>query len=286
MNTGLLCNLACGHCHMEAGPGRDEVMSGETMDAVVAFAERFPFPAVDITGGAPEMVPRLPFLIESLSNLTPRLLLRTNLLALADPGKKTLLDLCLARRVVLVASVPSTDPSLTDAQRGAGVGEAGIAMLRKLNGLGYGVKGSGLELNLVSNPVGAVPPPPEARLEEEFRRDLLRIGGITFDHLYVFGNVPLGRFRKWLTASGNYDLYLRTMAAGFNPRTVDGLMCRNQISVSWDGYLFDCDFNLAAGRFLGGRKTHVSELLRVPPPGTPISVGEYCYACTVDSGFT
>ena len=286
VNTGLLCNLDCRHCHLEAGPGRDEVMSRETMEAVAGFAERFPFQAIDVTGGAPELVPGLPHLIGTLSRLAPRVMLRTNLLALAAPEREPLLRLCIARRVVLIASFPSTDPSQTDAQRGTGVAEAGFAMLRKLNGMGYGVEGSGLELSLVSNPVGAFPPAPQAPTEERFRRDLLQERGITFTNLYIFGNAPLGRFRKWLEATGNLDRYLRTLAQGFNPGTVDGLMCRTQISVSWDGYLFDCDFNLAAGRPLGARKIHVSDLLRIPPPGTPISVGEYCYACTVGSGFT
>ena len=286
VNTGYLCNLRCRHCHLEAGPGRGEVMSRETMEAVVAFARRFPFPAVDITGGAPEMVPGLPFLIEGLAALTPRLMLRTNLAALDARGQDALLDLCIARRVVLVASFPSTDPSQTDAQRGAGAAKAGIAMLRKLNAVGYGVEGSGLELDLVSSPVGAFLPPPQAQAEETFRRDLAGKWGVTFTNLYSFANVPLGRFREWLSDSGNYDRYMKAVTDGFNPCAVAGLMCRTLLSVSWDGFLFDCDFHLAAGRFLAGRKIHVSEVREIPPPGTPIAVGDYCYACTAGSGFT
>ena len=286
INTGLLCNLHCRHCHLEAGPRRQEVMSRETMAAVVAFAERFPFQIIDITGGAPEMVPDLPFFIERLALLTPRLMLRSNLTALAAPTREGLLALCIAKRVVLIASFPSTNPSQTDAQRGTGFAEEGVAVLRKLNAAGYGVEGSGLELNLVSNPVGAFLPVPQAQAERKFRRDLLRKWGVTFNNLYTFGNVPLGRFRKWLIASGNYDGYLRTLADGFNPCTREGLMCRTQLSVSWDGYLYDCDFNVAAGRHLGERKVLVSELHRLPQPGTPIAVGDYCYACTAGSGFT
>jgi len=286
VNTGYLCNLRCRHCHLEAGPGRGEVMSRETMEAVVAFAERFPFPVVDITGGAPELVPDLPFLIEGLAPLTPRLMLRTNLAALDAPGHDALLDLCIARRVVLVASFPSTDPSQTDVQRGAGAAEAGVAMLRKLNAAGYGVEGRGLELDLVSSPVGAFLPAPQAQAEGTFRRDLAGKWGITFDNLYSFANVPLGRFRKWLEESGDYDRYMKTIADGFNPCAVAGLMCRTLLSVSWDGFLFDCDFHLAAGRFLAGRRIHVSGVREIPPPGTPIATGEYCYACTAGSGFT
>lgn len=286
VNTGYLCNLRCRHCHLEAGPERTEVMSRETMSAVIAFAERFRFPVVDITGGAPEMVPDLPFLIDGLAPLAPRLMLRSNLAALAPPGRDDLLALCVALRVVLVVSFPSTDPSETDALRGAGVAHAGIAMLRKLNGMGYGVEGSGLELDIVSNPVGAFLPAPQAAAEAEFRRDLLRKWGISFNRLYTFGNVPLGRFRQWLAESGEHDRYMRTLADGFNPCAVEGLMCRTQLSVSWDGHLYDCDFNLAAGRYLGGQKVHVSELRRLPPPGAPIAAGDYCYACTAGSGFT
>jgi len=286
INAGLLCNLRCRHCHLEAGPERRDVMSRETMEEVIAFAQRFPFRAIDITGGAPEMVPDLPFLIEGLAPRTQRLMLRSNLTALAAPAREGLLSLCISRRVVLLGSFPSTNPSQTDAQRGAGVAEEGVAVLRKLNTAGYGVEGSGLELDLVSNPVGAFLPVPQAQAERKFRRALLRKWGITFNNLYTFGNVPLGRFRKWLVDSGNYDRYMRSLADGFNPCTVEGLMCRTQLSVSWDGHLYDCDFNLATDRYMGGRKVHVSELHGLPPSGTPIAVGDYCYACTAGSGFT
>ena len=286
INTGLLCDRRCRHCHLEAGPDRHEVMSRETMSAVIAFAERFRFQVIDITGGAPELVPDLPFFVEGLAPLTPRVMLRTNLTALAAPDREGLLSLCISRRVVLIASFPSTNASQTDAQRGSGFADEGIAALRKLNAAGYGVEGSGLELDLVSNPVGAFLPATQAQAEPKFRGDLLRKWGVEFSRLYTFGNVPLGRFRQWLADSGNYDRYLRTLSNGFNPRTVEGLMCRTQLSVSWDGHLYDCDFNLATGRFLEERKTHISEIRRLPSPGTPIAVGDYCYACTAGSGFT
>ena len=185
-----------------------------------------------------------------------------------------------------MASFPSTDPSRMNAQRGPGAAEAGTAMLKKLNAQGYGVEGTGLELNLVSNPVGAFLPASQAPAEKKFKRDLLRKWGITFNSLYTFANVPLGRFLKWLVDSGNYERYLKALAEGFNPCTVEGLMCRTQLSVSWDGALYDCDFNLAAGRFLAERRIHVSENGGMPPPGSPIAVGDYCYACTAGSGFT
>lgn len=261
-------------------------MSRETMGDVIDFARRVSFREADITGGAPEMVPDLPFLIEGLAPLVPRLMLRTNLTALAARERKPLLDLCIAKRVVLMASFPSADPAKTDLQRGQGVADAGIAMLRKLNAKGYGVEGSGLELNLVSNPVGAHLPATQARAERKFKPDMLRKWGVTFNRLYSLANVPMGRYRKWLNDTGIYDEYMKTLTEGFSPCTVAGLMCRTLISVSWDGFLYDCDFNLSAGRFHAGRRTHVSDVPGMPPPGTPIEIGDYCYSCTAGSGFT
>ncbi|GAB4239630.1 MAG: radical SAM/Cys-rich domain protein [Deltaproteobacteria bacterium] len=286
VNTGYLCNLRCRHCHLEAGPVRKEIMSRRTMEEVISFARRFPFQAVDITGGAPELVPDLPFLIEGLAPLAPRLILRTNLSALHGAAKESLLALCVARRVVLIASFPSTNPSQTDAQREAGVSETGIAVLKRLNAAGYGVRGTGLELDIVSNPVGAFLPVSQEVAERKFRRDLLRKWGIAFTHLFTFANVPLGRFREWLLQTGNHERYMKTLADGFNPCAVEKLMCRTTLSVSWDGIVYDCDFNLAAGRPAGGRRVHVSDVRDLPPPGTPIVAGDYCYACTAGSGFT
>jgi radical SAM/Cys-rich protein len=286
LNTGYLCNLRCRHCHLEAGPGREEVMSRETMAAVVSFARRVPFQVIDITGGAPEMVPDLPFLIEGLATLAPRLMLRTNLSALSGAARESLLALCVAHRVVLVASFPSTNPSQADAQRGAGEAEAAIAVLKKLNATGYGMEGTGLELDLVSNPVGAFLPVSLGSAERKFRQDLLRRWGVTFNNLYTFANAPLGRFRAWLQGTENYERYMKTLAEAFNPSAVKGLMCRTLLSVSWDGFLYDCDFNLAVGRPHGDRTIHVSEAGALPPPGAPIAIGDYCYACTAGSGFT
>ena len=286
VNTGYLCNLRCRHCHLEAGPGRAEIMSRDTMTAVVSFARRFPFRAIDITGGAPELVPDLPFLIEGIAPLASRLMLRTNLSALSGPARESLLALCVAHRVVLVASFPSTNPSQADAQRGEGVTETAIAMLKKLNSAGYGVEGTGLEMDLVSNPVGAFLPVSQESAERKFRHDLHRKWGIAFNHLYTFANVPVGRFRTWLLQTDNYERYLKTLTDGFNPSAVEKLMCRTLLSVSWDGFLYDCDFNLAVGRPRGDRKVHVSDVRELPPPSAPIAVGDYCYACTAASGFT
>jgi radical SAM/Cys-rich protein len=285
VNVGLLCDLACRHCHLEAGPGRPEVMRRETMDAVIAFARRCRFQLIDITGGAPELVPHIGYLIEQLAPLTPKLLLRSNLTALAA-APRDLLEICRAHRVAIVASFPSTHAGQTDAQRGKGVGERSVAMLRKLNALGWGHAGSGLELNLVANPTGAFLPAPQGETEAKFKRDAERKWGIAFNRLFTFANAPLGRFRTWLEASGNYEGYMLKLARSFNPCTVEGLMCRNLVSVSWDGILHDCDFNIAAGLPFGGSPVHVSALTALPEAGTAIATGDHCYACTAGSGFT
>ncbi len=261
-------------------------MSRETMETVVSFVRRFPFQILDITGGAPELVPDLPFLVDGLAPLARRLMLRTNLSAVSGAEWESLLALCVAHRVVLVASFPSTNPSRADAQRGAGATKAAIAVLKKLNAAGYGVEGTGLELDLVSNPVGASLPVSRESAEREFRHDLLRKWGVAFNHLYTFANVPLGRFRTGLQRTGKYERYMKTLKDAFNPSAVEGLMCRTLLSVSWDGFLYDCDFHLAAGRPSADPKTHVSDVRDLPPPGAPIVIGDYCYACAAGSGFT
>lgn len=285
INTGLLCDLCCKHCHLSAGPGRSEQMSRQTMEQVVAHARHHSYPGIDITGGAPELVPHLPYLIENLAPLTPRLMLRTNLTALGRPDKQHLLELFIRHKVILVASFPATNPSQLEAQRGLGAMEPALEMLRKLNMLGYGIAESGLELNLVANPAGAFLPSGQGQAEKKFKRDLARKWELEFNQLFIFANMPLGRFLHWLRQSDNLQGYMDKLAGAFNPCTLEGLMCRSLLSVNWDGYLYDCDFNLAAGLPLSGKATHVGELDRLPE-GLPIAVGDHCYACTAGSGFT
>jgi radical SAM/Cys-rich protein len=261
-------------------------MNRQTIDEVLAYSGRAPFETVDITGGAPEMNPSLGHLIENIAPLTPRIMLRSNLTALADYQTDSLTDLCRKHRVVVVASLPSVNPSQTDSQRGKGVWEKSIHVLRKLNEIGYGHEGTGLELNLVSNPTGAFLPTRQCQAEKRFKNDLKRKWGLVFNNLFAFANVPLGRFRAWLEASGNLERYMQKLSTSFNPSTVQGLMCRTSVSVSWDGYLFDCDFNLARGAYLGARRRHISEMEGTPAPGSPIPAGDHCYACTAGSGFT
>ena len=286
LNVGLVCNQACRHCHLSAGPSRREMLNSETKDEVVSYARRSQFDTIDITGGAPELNPNIVSLIEELRPLAHQIMLRCNLTALMDGKRVYLIDVLKAHQVVIVASFPSLNGSQTESQRGRHVFPALISALQKLNALGYGAEGSGLKLNLVSNPTGAFLAPSQHRAEKRFRQVLLQKWGITFNNLFNFANVPLGRFRQWLLQSDNFEQYMERLASNFNPCTIEGVMCRTLVSVSWDGYLYDCDFNLAKGLFLGGRKTHISEMAGPPEPGSVIATGDHCYTCTAGAGFT
>ena len=286
INVGLLCNQRCKHCHFGAGPDRRESMRSETVNEVIAYAQRSHFDTIDITGGAPELNSNLVTLIEKLSPLAPRIMLRSNLTAFNGATREHLMDLLKEHRVAVVASFPSTNESQADSQRGGGVFQESISTLKKLNAMGYGQDGSGLELDLVSNPTGAFLPSSQAQTETRFHQVLEQKWGISFNNLFNFANVPLGRFRQWLLQSGNLEKYMEKLASSFNPCAVEGLMCRTLVSVSWDGYLYDCDFNLAKGLFMGGRKIHISEMSGPPEPGSPIAVADHCYTCTAGAGFT
>jgi len=286
INLGLRCNQACRHCHLEAGPDRKEMMSRETFEEVAAFARRGSFEVIDITGGAPELHPQIIEMVARLAPLAKKTLFRCNLTVLAEEKREELIEVCQDHRVNIIASFPSLDAVQAEAQRGKGVFRKSLSTLKRLNEAGYGNPGSDLELNLVSNPAGAFLPVSQAQAEKRFQRDLDERWGIRFHHLYTFANVPLGRFRRWLIESGNFEKYMQKLASSFNPCTIAGLMCRSLVSVDWTGTLFDCDFNLAAGLYLGGKKRHVSEMAGPPESGEAIATSDHCYACTAGSGFT
>jgi radical SAM/Cys-rich protein len=285
INMGFLCNQTCRHCHLDAGPGRKENMNLDTVEAVVSYAEKSGFETIDITGGAPELNPHLPHLIKKISPYAKRIMLRSNLTAL-NARFNDLVELLKSHRAVMVASFPSLNLTQTDNQRGKGIFKESVNVLKKLNDIGYGLNGSGLELNLVSNPTGAFLPPSQVQTEKRYHQILEKKWGVRFNHLYSFANVPLGRFRQWLLNTNNFDGYIHKLSSNFNPRAIDGLMCRSLVSVSWDGYLYDCDFNLARGLFLGGQKIHASQLQGPPEPGSLIATADHCYTCTTGSGFT
>ena len=285
INLGFLCNQVCRHCHLNAGPGRKENMDAATVDAVVAYAARSNFNTIDITGGAPELNAHLPHLIDQIAPHAIRVMLRSNLSALKEK-LPDLLDLLQRHRVTIVASLPSVNITQTDSQRGDGIFQESLAVLKQLNKFGYGLPGSHLNLDLVSNPAGAYLPPTQEQAEKRFHQVLENRWGVEFNNLYNFANVPLGRFRDWLKRTNNLDNYLSKLSSSFNSCAVEGLMCRSLVSVGWDGYLYDCDFNLARGLPLGGCKTHVAEMAAPPAPGNPIATADHCYTCTAGAGFT
>ena len=285
VNVGYLCNQSCKHCHLEAGPENARTMSRDTAAQVAAFAESHRFATGDLTGGAVEMCADFPFLVERIRPHVEKLIVRPNLTA-AAARMDFYAALYRAHSAIVITSLPSPNRAQTDAQRGAGSFDRIIAGLLALNKAGYGVPGGGLELNLVSNPAGAFLPPDQKATEERFRAELRRKHGVEFNSLFLFANVPLGRFGQWLTESGNQTAYMEKLRDGFNPCAAGEAMCRTLISVGWDGRLYDCDFNQAAGLPLGGKTTHISDLATPPEPGAPIAVGEHCWACMAGSGFT
>ncbi|MGH7805543.1 MAG: arsenosugar biosynthesis radical SAM (seleno)protein ArsS, partial [Candidatus Binatia bacterium] len=243
VNVGKLCNQTCRHCHVDAGPDRPEVMTRETMEACVAALAQTDIPTVDITGGAPELNPDFRWLVDACRALDRHVIDRCNLTILELPSQRDLAEFLASRRVEVVASLPHYRSLNTDRQRGDGVYEKSIAALRRLNALGYGDGASGLRLVLVTNPVGAFLPAAQASLEAEWKRELLRLHGVRFDALYCVTNMPISRYLEWLIESGNLEPYLERLVASYNPAAAVNVMCRNTISIGWDGRLYDCDFN-------------------------------------------
>ncbi len=285
VNTGFLCNQVCRHCHLDAGPHRKELMGRETMEQVFAIAAHPQFDTIDVTGGAPELHPDLLWFLAQLRPLAPKVILRSNLTVLAEKGTPMMTQLK-ELGITIVASMPSLNEAQADTLRGQGVFSNSIETLRQLNRMGYGQAESDLELDLVANPAGAFLPPSQCELEQRFKKRLQQKWRIKFNNLYSFANVPLGRFQVWLRRSGNYTDYMQKLANAFNPASVEGLMCRTILSVAWDGFLYDCDFNQAAGIHMGKRKTHITELELPLKPEHKIATGDHCYTCTAGAGFT
>src|SRR5438132_823880 len=244
VNVGKLCNQTCTHCHVDAGPTRTEIMTRETAEAVLDVVRRYPeLHTVDITGGAPEMNPYFEYLVEQCRAMGRHVMYRCNLSVFFVCGKEHLPQFLAEHQVEVIASLPCYLKENVDQQRGKGVYDRSIAALQALNTLGYGREGTGLVLNLVYNPLGPKLPPPQAELEADYRDELAKRFSITFNRLYTITNMPINRFLDDLHRSGQYEAYMETLVTSFNTASVGGLMCRNLISVSWDGRLYDCDFN-------------------------------------------
>ena len=285
VNVGKRCNQACHHCHVDAGPDRTEVMPPDVVDACLSLLERSDIPTLDITGGAPELPPAFRDIVRRARAAGRRVMDRCNLTITRLPAYADLPDFLAGQQVEVVASLPSFSARQTDAQRGEGVFEDSIAALTRFNELGYGVEGSGLVLNLVANPVGAFLPAPQAALEADWKRQLQRRHGITFNRLYTITNMPISRYLEFLIDSGNLQAYMDRLVSAFNPATVDGLMCRYTLSVGWDGRLYDCDFNqmIELGTAAGAPQT-IFDVTPALLAGRRIVVGPHCFGCTAGAG--
>jgi radical SAM/Cys-rich protein len=285
INVGKLCNQTCRHCHVDAGPDRTEHMSLETAEQCIRALEKTDIPTVDITGGAPELNPNFRWLVEQSKALGRRVIDRCNLSVLLLPSQVDLAAFLAEHRVEIVASLPYYRASQTDAQRGEGIFKKSIEALRLLNRLGYGQPDSGLSLNLVCNPVGAFLPPRQEAIEAQFRKELLARHGVEFNHLYTITNMPISRFLEFLLESGNYEQYMERLAKAFNPAAAAGVMCRYTISVSWDGTLYDCDFNQMLDLPIDrAAPAHIRDFDLASLNQRQITTRNHCYGCTAGAG--
>ena len=286
VNLGRYCNLACIHCHVESGPTRTEMMSRETIEAVLAFLARGSIPSLDLTGGAPELHPDFDYLVESARAMDRHVMDRCNLTVVFEPGKDYLPEFFKRHQVELICSLPCYSEENVDRQRGKGTFDLSIRALQRLNEIGYGRPGSDLLLNLVYNPVGPHLPPPQVKLEQEYRQKLGAEFGIVFNHLFCLTNMPITRYAKHLRLRHEYDRYNDLLAENFNTATLDHLMCRNLISIGWDGSVYDCDFNQMLDYALtdAGEKLNVTSLTVEAVAMRRITVGDHCYACSAGSG--
>ncbi|KAF1085524.1 Antilisterial bacteriocin subtilosin biosynthesis protein AlbA [Sporotomaculum syntrophicum] len=286
VNVGKVCNLSCKHCHVNAGPNRTESMSRETMTRCLdVLAGNTGITTLDITGGAPELNPHLPWFIEQAAGMGRKVMLRTNLTVLEQEQTAYLAEYYAAQRVEIIASLPYYQGKTADRQRGQGVFEASIRVLKHLNELGYGQAGSPLQLNLAYNPGGAFLPPDQQAIEADYHRELADRYGVVFNRLYTLTNMPLGRFLVFLQQSGNSDRYLERLAGAYNPVAVTRVMCRNMISVGWDGRLYDCDFNQALGLLCAPDVPgHIDDFDLEALQNRRIVVANHCYACTAGAG--
>jgi len=284
VNVGLKCNQACAHCHLSASPQNEEMMNWPVMEKVLAIAESAAPGTVDITGGAPELNPHLKRFISELSALGIRSQVRTNLTALLEPGNEDLIDFFRNHKVKLVGSLPCYLEKNVNAQRGKGVYEKSIEAVRRLNATGYGIDPD-LQLNFVYNPGAAFLPGDQAALESDYMRELKERFGISFTNLLTITNMPLGRFGEELEKESRLDKYVKLLSDSFNSETLPALMCRHQISIRWDGTLYDCDFNLALNMVMNhGAPDHIDKWDLEEVIHRRIVTGTHCFGCTAGKG--
>ncbi len=287
INVGKLCNLTCVHCHVNAGPKRKEIMTRETVDQIVDWLSDNDIPTVDLTGGAPEMIPDFKYFVERVKQLQkPRHLIdRCNLTILLEPGYEDFAQFLADHDVEIVASMPCYSPANVNEQRGNGVFDGSIKALQLLNSLGY-AREPRLPLHLVYNPNGAFLPGPQQELEADYKRELRAHFGIEFNNLYTITNLPISRFASYLRHNNKLDEYMALLIENFNASTVNGLMCRNTINVSWTGEVFDCDFNqmLKMNWRNGNGPLHLWDLDPAAVENREIMTGDHCFGCTAGAG--
>ena len=289
VNLGYKCNQRCVHCHVNAGPNRTEMMDADTVDLVLQVLRERRLTTLDLTGGAPELSPHFRRLAAGARALGVRVIDRCNLTILSEPRQDDLAEFLAAHRIEVTASLPCYSVGNVDRQRGEGVFDRSIAGLQALNARGYGVAGTGLMLNLVYNPQGAVLPPPQGPLQADYERELFQHFGIVFNHLFALTNMPIQRFGSTLQSKGTFQSYLQLLKGSFQPSNLDTVMCRGLLSVDWQGALYDCDFNQMLGlrAQLGSlQQAHLRDLLgdTLAIGASPIRVAEHCYGCTAGQG--
>lgn len=284
VNVGLRCNKRCVHCHVRATPNNGELMEWRTMQLILTLARKIQPQLIDITGGAPELNPFLPRFIASLNDEGHKVQVRTNLTVLLESGMETRGELFRASKVKLVASLPCYLRKEVDSQRGPGTFDQSIRVLRQLNDLGYG-RDPHLQLDLVYNPEGAFLPPKQSELEAEYKAELDRQYGIAFNRLITITNMPIGRFLEQLQKDHTAVQYIQRLREVFNPHTIDNVMCQHQISIGWDGSIYNCDFNLALGQRISPDIPHYLRTY-APPQSSPAKIvtGDHCFGCTAGDG--
>lgn len=287
VNLGYLCNQSCTHCHVNAGPNRTEVMTSDTVDAVIDFLDESQVKRLDLTGGAPELNPYFRRLVIAARALNVEVIDRCNLTVLLESGQEDLAEFLAGQEVEIVASLPCYSEENVNSQRGKGVFHDSIIALRQLNRLGYGEANSGLQLNLMYNPTGPFLPPSQRTLEVDYRQHLDDQYGIHFNQLFTLVNMPIQRFGSTLVSKGEFEDYMTLLRDNFSSENLSKVMCRELISVDWQGLLYDCDFNQMLGLPLlidGNNRPHIRDVRPVNLEDQPIGVADHCYGCTAGSG--
>lgn len=284
VNLGKMCNQTCAHCHVDAGPDRKEIMTRETMQLCLDAVDKGNIKVADLTGGAPELNPNFRWFVEELHKRNVAVMVRCNLTIILSNSKfNDLPGFFKKHKVELISSLPHFSRLRTDAQRGDGVFDKSIKALQMLNEVGYGQEGSGLYINLVYNPSGAFLPPGQSSLERDFKDRLSRQHGVVFNSLFAITNMPISRFLDYLVQTDNYEAYMDELSNAFNPLAVEGVMCRNTLSVGWDGYLYDCDFNQMLDMKCN-KIEHIKDFDKEVLNNRTIKTAKHCYGCTAGAG--